>query len=146
MKLHSGCVYRRGVLCFMALYGKRARLWTMCSGQLLGIRDGDEVGVGFLPAQVEMRCGERWRWRLVKLRRSTWSSECRDGSEQLSPTPGGPGRYSDQIRGYPLHCKDNRQKLSAQKQLTAYLNKKINAGNVSMLPSHAVLNTVFSAV
>lgn len=46
------------MLCFMDLYDKLARLWTMwSSGQLLGIRDGDEVGVGFLPAQVEMRWG-----------------------------------------------------------------------------------------
>lgn len=53
MKLHSGCVYRRGVLCFMDLSNQLARLWKMRSGQLLGIRDGDEVGVGLLPAQVQ---------------------------------------------------------------------------------------------
>lgn len=27
----------------------------MCSGQSLGVRDGDEVVVGHLPTQVEMR-------------------------------------------------------------------------------------------
>lgn len=33
----------------------------VCSGSLLlGVRDGDEVGVGFPPAQVEMRWMERW--------------------------------------------------------------------------------------
>ncbi len=45
----------------------------------------------------------------MELRRSTWSSGCRGESEQLWPVPGGPDRYSDQTRGCPQRCREEKR-------------------------------------
>lgn len=48
--------YRRRAVCLLDLGDRLADLWSVCSGQSLGVRDGDEVVVvGRLPTQVEMR-------------------------------------------------------------------------------------------
>lgn len=71
----------------------------------------EDSSAGKPRAHLHLTSGMGWRMDMAgrggkRLRRSTWSSGCRGGSEQLWPAPAGPGRCSDRTHGCPRHCNE----------------------------------------
>lgn len=60
--------------------------------------------------------------------RSTWSSACRGGSEQLWQEPEGHDRYSDQTHDSPQHCEGEKRRGGGQTGEEGSRNNKEQIG------------------